>query len=193
AEFSACSSPQLPDGLGGVVSQGHRAAAGGVKFLADIDAQREAKRGDIVGRSDGAFGYGTASISAAFTGPADDEPGVDAAARPHGGPGIREMAAAITWRPAELAHPDDEGVVEHAALLEVADEHGHGAIQPGSTQDHVSGGAIMIVPAAMEDLDKRDARFDQTPRQQARLAEPMRAISLTHTDWLGVEVERPRS
>ena len=63
--------------------------------------------------------------------------------------------------PAEFAAPDDKGVIEQTALLEVHDEGGRRLIGVAALAGDLGGEMRMLVPAAMEELDKANAPFDQ--------------------------------
>ena len=45
--------------------------------------------------------------------------------------GVNTAASVVVGRAAEFAAPDDESVVEHAALFEIADQGGHGFVYSG--------------------------------------------------------------
>ena len=79
-----------------------------------------------------------------------------------------QLALAVD-RPAELAPPDDQGVVEQAALLEVSDQPGDGAIDLLRQLAVVAFDFRVRIPgaafaAAVEELDEADAALDETPR-----------------------------
>ena len=69
--------------------------------------------------------------------------------------------------PAELAAPDDQGLVEQAALLEVPDQRRRGLIGITALAGDLGGQVGVLVPAAMEELDEPHAALGQPARQQA--------------------------
>ena len=70
-------------------------------------------------------------------------------------------------RPAELAAPDDQGLVEHAALLEVLDQGGGAAVDLGGGPADVALEVAVVVPVAVIELDEPDAALGQAAGQQA--------------------------
>ena len=70
-------------------------------------------------------------------------------------------------RAAELAAPDHERVVQHAAGLQVLDEGVAGAVDVATLQRQIAGQVAVVVPAAVEDLHEADVAFDHAPGQQA--------------------------
>ena len=71
-------------------------------------------------------------------------------------------------RAAELAAPDDQRVVEHAALLQVGDQRRRRAdrLRSAIAGDVVLDVAVMV-PVAVIELDEPHAALGQPPRQQA--------------------------
>ena len=94
-----------------------------------VDAQRQAERGEEVGR----VGRPLLDRRAVAAGLADRLAALDAAAGQHGAPGVREVVAALLLvdlrRAAELAHPDDQGRVEQAALLQVVHQRAQAGVE----------------------------------------------------------------
>src|SRR5262245_56458205 len=80
---------------------------------------------------------------------------------------------------AELRRPHDEGLVEHAAALEIGQETGNGAIDLGTHVGVPAAEIIVSVPvagvvagiAAAVELDEADAALDQAARDQTLPAE----------------------
>src|SRR6185436_4038444 len=68
---------------------------------------------------------------------------------------------------AEFATPNDERVVEHAALFQVLDERGRGAIHVGGILPDEFDEIIVMVPIAMIKLDKANASFGEPTREEA--------------------------
>src|SRR5690242_6514045 len=88
------------------------------------------------------------------------------------------IAARGVLRPrgtAELASPDDERFVQHAALLEIANQTGNRLV--GSpTQRALGADIVMGVPGAVAaagvaDLNETDSTFGQSPCEQHLFAE----------------------
>src|SRR4051812_9410046 len=68
---------------------------------------------------------------------------------------------------AKFAPPNHDGVVEHTPLLEVGDEGGRRAICLLSFDRDVFLDAAVVVPVAVIELDKSNASFRQSSREQA--------------------------
>ena len=79
---------------------------------------------------------------------------------------------------AELAHPDHERFVEHAALLQVGDQRGERLVDFFAEFFHAGEVVVVGVPAVLHDFDERDARFDQAAGQQAAGAEIVAAVGI---------------
>ena len=115
-----------------------------------------------------------------LVGLAVDGPALDAGA---GGPDAeiaRVVVAAVVGlgqaalrvdRAAELAAPDDQRVVEHAALLQVLDQGPGGAVDVLALRLDVVGQVAVLVPAAVEDLHEAHAALDQAARREAAVGE----------------------
>ena len=72
---------------------------------------------------------------------------------------------------AEFAAPDDEGVVEEASLLEVADEGPGGLVDFFGLDGEAGGDFVVEVPAAVEDLGEAHAAFSHAPGEEAVVGE----------------------
>ncbi len=103
-------------------------------------------------------------------------PGLDAAAGQPDGEAAGMMVAAVVGGrqlalavdgPAEFAAPDDQRVVEQAALLEVRDEGGRRLIGVAALAGDLGGQVRVLVPAAVEELDEPHAALGQPAGQQA--------------------------
>ena len=81
-------------------------------------------------------------------------------------------------RAAELAAPDHERVVEHAALLEVGDQGGAGLVGRLAQLAHVLVDAVVEVPVAVVELNEPHAALGQPAGQQAVVGE--RAVGAGH-------------
>ena len=110
-----------------------------------------------------------------------DDAALDAAAGQPDGEAERMMVAAVgafgAGRAAELGGPDDERLVEQAALLQILQQAGDRLIDLRAVGGVVACEIAVGVPAAgaavaaVEDLHEPHAALDQPPRRQAVLAE----------------------
>ena len=114
---------------------------------------------------------------AEFVGFAEDRAWAEASAcEPHG-EGVDVVVAACGF--ADFAHggaseftaPDDDGIVEEAALGEVGDEGGAGLVDVGAFGREVVlevfGGAAVVVPVGVVELDEADPAFDEAASEEA--------------------------
>ena len=90
--------------------------------------------------------------------------------------GAARGAAFAEGRAAKLAAPDDEGVVEQAALLEVLDQGRRGLVRLrhllGEAIADVFGGIRAVeVPAPVEEVDEADALLNEATCEQAVVGE----------------------
>ena len=87
-----------------------------------------------------------------------------------------QVARLAHRRAAEFAAPDDQRVVQQAALLQVLDQRGGRADRPrgngrrAACRGRVSGVAV-VVPVGVIELHEADAALDQPPGQQAVVGE----------------------
>ena len=79
---------------------------------------------------------------------------------------VRGHRALAVVRTAEFAAPDDEGVVEHTAGLEVGDERGGGLIGLLTLAFDTAGEAAVVVPVLMIQLDEFHAAFGEPPGEE---------------------------
>src|SRR5579859_8113762 len=84
----------------------------------------------------------------------------------------------------ELAAPNNQGVIKHAALFQVLDERGSGTVDLfGLERDPLLQAAVMI-PIAMVELDEAHAALGQAAGEQTVRGEGavagLRAIHLKH-------------
>ena len=99
-----------------------------------------------------------------------DVAGLEASARePHGETPVVVVAtvgfAALRHRRAtELAAPDDEGVVEEAALFEIAHQGGARFLGVVTVLLESLGQLVVLIPAAMKELDDTDAALEKSAR-----------------------------
>lgn len=77
------------------------------------------------------------------------------------------IALAIVRGTAEFAAPDDEGVIEHAALFEVVDEASAGLVDIEGLAFNFGGEGVVVVPAAMEELNEADAALGHAAGEEA--------------------------
>src|SRR5688572_9660120 len=70
-------------------------------------------------------------------------------------------------RAAKFTAPDDQRIIEHAALFEVGDESRSGLIQVGGILPDEFDEVIVMIPIAMIKLDEPDAAFSETSREKA--------------------------
>jgi len=64
--------------------------------------------------------------------------------------------------PPELAPPDDDGIVEESALLEVLDQCGLGLIDVLTLLGNIRWQTAMVVPSTMVELHEADPAFDHS-------------------------------
>ena len=81
------------------------------------------------------------------------------------------VAALDHRRAAELAAPDDQRLVEQAALLEVLDQGGAGLVGVVAVLLEVVDQVAVLVPGFVEELHEAHAPLDQPAGQQAVVGE----------------------
>src|SRR6516165_3403454 len=69
--------------------------------------------------------------------------------------------------PAELSAPQDQRIVQEAALLEVLDQGGRGLIDVLALAADLPGQVAVLVPAAVHELNEADAALDHAAGQEA--------------------------
>ena len=79
---------------------------------------------------------------------------------------LGERALAVDGA-AEFAAPDDQRVVEQAALFQVDDQRRRGLIGAFALQREIARQVVVLVPAAMVKLDEAHVALEQAARQQA--------------------------
>ena len=98
---------------------------------------------------------------------------------------VRQCALSIDGA-AELAGPDHERFVEHAALLQIGDQCGGRLIRFAAQNGDLLRQFTVLIPAAVIELDESHATLGQPPREQTVAGESSRLA------YLGaVEIERP--
>src|SRR6266404_9990976 len=84
--------------------------------------------------------------------------------------GFLVVVAAIPLRhrcAAELAAPDDQRLIEHAAHLQIRNEGGGGLIDFGGDEFHLVFDAAVVVPVAVVELDEADAALGEATGEEA--------------------------
>ena len=89
----------------------------------------------------------------------------------------RGQLALAVGRAAELAAPDHERVVEQAALLQIGDQRGAGLVDVVALQREIRRQVVVLIPAAMVELDETHAALGQPAREQAVRGEACRACA----------------
>ena len=79
---------------------------------------------------------------------------------------LGQFALAISGPP-ELTSPNNQGVLEHASLLEILDESGAPLVNVLALIFMLTGQSPVGIPATMEDLDIADTSLGQSSRIQA--------------------------
>ena len=115
-------------------------------------------------------------LEAEFVAFAQGDARFDAAAGEPHAEGVGMVIAAVVAaldhrRAAELAAPDDQGVVEQAALFEVFHQRGGGLIGVAAVLLEVVDEVAVLVPRLVEQFNEPHAALDQPPRQQAIVGE----------------------
>src|SRR5439155_4968375 len=109
-------------------------------------------------------------VVAEVVGLAVDDAGFDAAAGHPGREATRMVIAAVIVfgqlalaidRSAKLAAPDNERVVQQAALFEVGDQGIAGLVDVAALVGQIAGDVEMLIPTAMEDLSETNATLRQ--------------------------------
>ena len=168
-----------------------------------IDAQRVQNRGIQIVNVDGLVDHVVAEV----VGFAVDLTALDTAAgHPH-----RVIARMVVTtiiilcqrtlavnRAAKFATPDHQRIVQHTSLLQILHQCRAGSIAGSSHAADRTGQTAMVVPAAQEDLRKRDTSFGHSSSQQAVVGERarllhFRAVQVEHTLWLIGDVGQIRN
>src|SRR5262249_42673494 len=76
-----------------------------------------------------------------------------------------ELALAVHGS-AELAGPNDQGIIQHAALLQIENQTGGGLIDACALQGNVARQVVVLVPAAMIELNEADATLGEPARKE---------------------------
>ena len=125
---------------------------------------------------------------------ADDLASLDAAAGQCDVEHLGEVVAAgigvDLGRSAEFAHPDDQRLIEHAALLQVGDQGCEPWIDLGGVLADPFVVLLVGVPAVGADFDEGDARLHEPAGKQASLAERRSPVGVAERVGFFVEVGR---
>src|SRR5262249_13879924 len=109
---------------------------------------------------------GVGDIVAVIIGLAVGETGFDTGAGEPDGEAARMVVAAVVVGgelalgvacAAEFAAPDNESVVQQAALFQFLDESGGGLVGIAGLNPNLAGQIVVLVPALMIELDEADA------------------------------------
>ena len=84
--------------------------------------------------------------------------------------GFGEFSLAVN-RASEFTAPDDQRIVQHAALLQVRQQRRRRLVHIAALIGQVFGKREMLVPAAMEDLREPHTAFRHPARQQTTVGE----------------------
>src|SRR5215471_9580106 len=79
--------------------------------------------------------------------------------------GLGQLALAIDRAP-EFPAPDDQRVVEQAALLQILNERRRRLVSPPALKRQVARQVAMLIPASMIKLNEANASFGQAAREQ---------------------------
>src|SRR5262249_26708917 len=137
-----------------------RAADVALRLLARIDAERLAERAEQVRHRHGPLAH----LGAELVGRADDTPAPDADTAHRHVERLRIVIAASgqvdARRAAKFAHPDDQRLLQQAALAKVGQQRRHAAVHRRNQLLQAGQLVAVRVPAARLYLDKRDAGLD---------------------------------
>ena len=141
-----------------------------VSQLFVVDAELVEDGGVKIVDVDGVFG----DVVAEFVRSSVGDAGLDASAGHPDGETFGVVVAAIIFTgefalavggSAEFATPDHEGVVEHAALLEVLDQGGGRLVGVATLAGELFGQGEVLVPAHVVELDETDIPFSHSSSQ----------------------------
>src|SRR5690606_17974447 len=83
---------------------------------------------------------------------------------------LAQSALAVTGA-SELTAPDDEGVVEQAAALEIDDKRGAGLVRESGLVADALGESAMMIPVAMDELHEANTAFHKAACEEAVVGE----------------------
>ena len=128
---------------------------GGV-HVADVDGVLSDVVGEVVG-----FSVNRAPLDAASGHPDGETAGMVIASVV----GAAETSLTVDGA-TEFSAPDDEGVVEQAAVLEVLDEGVAGLVDVAGLQGEISGEVSVLIPTAMENLGEADSALGEAAGEE---------------------------
>ena len=143
--------------------------------VVDVDFVVNGIKADIIGSS-----VGDAGFNASSSHPSGKGVGVMVTT-----PAFAVLHVALEKRSTtEFAAPDDEGFIEHAALLEIADETCAGLVGILALGVEFRGEGAVLVPARVHELDELSSAFGETTGEQTIAGEGARLM-----DPWSVEIE----
>jgi hypothetical protein len=154
-----------------------------------VDAELVQDRGLQVVDVHGVFGRAVTKVIRCPIGNAR----LDATTRHPHGKATRMMVATVDfrgtralgeYRTPELAAPDDQGIVEEAALLEVLEQASGWSVDVVAHQRQVPGDVSVMIPTDVIKLNERNAAFGHATGEQA-----VGGVGATHTRLFAVEFE----
>ena len=76
------------------------------------------------------------------------------------------------WSSAHFAHHDHQRVVEHPAIIEIADQCAERAVGRRDERFLMTGEVVRVrIPTTVVDANESASGFDEPPRQQGTLAD----------------------
>ena len=165
------------------------AVAGSHELFVGVDAELIVDGGHEVGSTDGVFfGFAAEGIGSAI-----DEPFFDPASCEHDGEDAGPVIAAAVFvdfrSAAELGGEHDEGVVEHAAIAEVAEKSRNGMVDVGHGFAKAVFDVLVVVPASGGEGDEADPSLHETTCEKHALAGLMAAVEVARFVGLLFDVE----
>src|SRR6185503_13346795 len=134
-------------------------------------------------------------VVAVVVGLAERNSGLDSAAREPDREASRMMIAPVIVggqlalavdRPAELAAPHHQRVLQQPALLQILNQRGARLIGVAALPGYLLGQIVVLVPSTVEELDETHAALGQAPRQQTIGGERSGLARI-----LAIQLERP--
>ena len=169
----------MGDGFGFVFDVVEGREAGDVELGVGVDAEGGEDGGEEVFFVEGIVG----DFGSVFVGGSDEGPALHASAGHGEGPGVGVVVAAAglvdPGGAAELAHRDDEGVFEHAAVFEVFGELEDDVVEIGD--DHLVDLVVKDVGVpghAVGDHDEGGSFFDEGAGEEGVLTEGTGAVAV---------------
>src|SRR5262249_47432263 len=137
-----------------------------------VDAEALVDGGEQVADADGVLGH----VGAVLAGGPVGDAALDGPAAQHDRPAATPVVAAAVLidagSPAELTHPQHDGVLPHTAVHQLLDQRAHALVQARAVAGAEGVEDVgVVVPAAEVHLDAGDALLDEFAGQQAAHAE----------------------